>query len=142
MKPISSFITILFFAALSFAGQYPTTEEKIQARLVIKEVENISKVSESLDAFGRGTLEQGKKILGLGAASVYTLASFSEHPDWKVRFWIADILGYLNNPDAARPLERMIENRQERKEVRLRAAKSLKRLNMGVNSREKKNLRP
>jgi hypothetical protein len=108
--------------------RYPTVKEKIEVRLIVRELERISKDSVTLDEFGQRTLKQSQEVLQIGAPAVYSLSLCLNNKDWRVRFWIADILGYLNNPDARRPLLRLLDNNTERQAVRKRAIVSIKML--------------
>jgi hypothetical protein len=119
-------VFLMPFTALS--AHMPNSVEKARVRSVIKEVENISRHCETLDEFGMATVSQGKKILSMGPVAVYALSNWLESPDWKVRFWITDMLGYLENPDAKRPLLRVIRNGAEKQIVREQAQRSLKRI--------------
>lgn len=73
-------------------------------------------------------MKHGVEIMRIGETAVYALSLYTTHPDWKVRFWIVDMLGYLNNPDAKRPLIRILRNEHEKDIVYERAWKSLKSL--------------
>lgn len=113
------------------AEQEPTIYDKINISIIMHEVENISRSTDNLDEFGKRTLKQGKEILDIGAKCIYVLSWYLDNPDWKVRFWIVDIMGYLKNMEAERPLSRVIDNPDEEKTVKDRALKSLKKL--GIN---------
>jgi|GEM_PF-5323190 len=120
---------MLLLSFLSVASaRLPGSAEKEKVRSVIREVESISGKYDSLDEFGRNTVSQGKEVLGIGPSAVYTLSNCLNSPDWKVRFWIADMLGYLDNEDAKRPLLRLVNDKNENIQVRNQAEKSLKRL--------------
>jgi len=106
----------------------PDAEQKAKIGLIISQLEKISKKCGTLEEFGRQTVTLGMNILSIGPSAVYVLSPRINNQDWKVRFWIVDILGYLGNPDAERPLTRVINNETEQEEVREQAAKSLKRL--------------
>jgi len=112
------------------AGQisYPTSVQKNRITLIIKGLAKKSEKANTLDEFGRMSMKESKEVLDMGPGAVYVLSLYWCYPDWKVRYWIADILGYLENPDAERPLQRMLQNPHERDKVKLRVQKSLKRL--------------
>ena len=112
--------------------RFADAAQKARVRSIIKQVEDISKRCKTLDEFGRETVAQGKDMLSVGPCAVYALSNCLGDPDWKVRFWIADMLGYLENPDARRPLLRVIKDESENSEVRRQAEKSLKRLNIPI----------
>jgi HEAT repeat protein len=130
MKIVDSFKpVILILLLISSAGAVmPRGAEKEKVRSVIREVESLSVKYKTLDEFGRNTMLQGKELLAIGPSAVYTLSNCLNSPDWRVRFWIADILGYLDNEDAKRPLLRLINDSNEDMRVRNKAVESLKRL--------------
>ncbi len=98
--------------------------------MVVRALETKSRAAGSLDAFGRATMSEGKVILDLGEGAVYAVALHCGHRDWKVRYWIADMLGYLDNSDAGRPLLRMLEKEGEHPLVKQQALRSMKRLRL------------
>ncbi len=113
-----------------FAAPQPDAAQKAKVRSIIKEVRAISIQCDELEDFGRKTIEQGKQMLSVGPFAVYALSNCLDDPDWKVRFWITDMLGYLENPDARRPLMRVINNVSEEEQVRRQAESSLKKLDV------------
>jgi HEAT repeat protein len=136
----SIFIAVIAIASVQVqGGEYPTWEQKTEVRSVVRQVVLISRASTSLDEVGKRSLKQSTVILKIGAPAVYALSLYLSDSDWKVRYWIADMLGYLENPDARRPLLRLINNDQN-ETVRQRAQRSL---GMVQNvSEDKKNLQP
>jgi len=111
------------------AARPPDAALKARVRSIVKAVENISKRSGTLDEFGQRTVGQGKAVLSIGPGAVYALSNcLSAETDWKVRFWIADMMGYLENPDAVRPLTRLRDDSSQDKRVRKQAEESIKRL--------------
>lgn len=97
-----------------------------QVRSIILEVETASRQFAALDEFGKKTVDQGKAILSIGPAAVYELSARLDNPDWKVRFWIIDILGYLENNDAKNILIKVSVDRKEYGRIREQARRSLK----------------
>lgn len=73
-------------------------------------------------------MRQSAEMLNIGPCAVYELSCLLDHPDWKVRFWIVDMLGYLENPDGVRPLQRVIGDERELDIIRERARLSLRRV--------------
>jgi len=131
--------TLLIVFLLLQAGQtkaycalYPSGAQKARVRAIIAQVGKISSGSASLEDFGRATMGQSKAILAMGPPAVYALSNCLGDPDWKVRFWITDMLGYLDNPDAKRPLKRVLDSSSEKVEVKRRAGESLKRLDTPI----------
>lgn len=129
MKTIIFFCILFIFPSFIHAYQYPDASEKSKIYKIIRSIEKLSQKSKNLNEFGSKTLKQSKDILDIGHSSVYVLSTLLDNPDWKVRFWIVDIMGYLNNIDAERPLIKILNNKNERKIIRKRALKSLRMLN-------------
>jgi hypothetical protein len=112
----------------AYSYDKPALSDKIDISIIIGEVKSLSRKCRDLDTFGRSTMVQSRKVLDMGPCAVYTLSWYLDNPDWKVRFWIADIMGYLDNKDAQAPLLRLIENENEQECVKERALMSLNRL--------------
>jgi len=124
-------LTLLVVIAASLpvsGGQEPDAALKAKVYSIVREVESISRKSRTLDELGSASVLQGQEMLSAGPGAVYVLSNCLANPDWKVRFWIIDMLGYLENPDARRPLMRVIRNVSEKKQLREEAQRSLKRL--------------
>ena len=129
------FVLLLLYCVpyRAFSALQSDAAQKAEVRAIVNEVQSISKRCRTLDEFGRKTIEQGKKVLSIGECAVYPLSTcLDDNTDWKVRFWIIDMLGYLENPDARRPLLRTINNAAEKEIVKQQAEKSLKRLSVPV----------
>jgi len=129
MKIINTFkpLILIMFLIASASAAMPRSAQKEKVRAIIGEVESLSRKYANLDEFGRNTVLQSQEVLAIGPSAVYTLSSCLNSHDWKVRFWIADMLGYMDNEDDKRPLLRLINNTNEDMRVRNQAAKSLKR---------------
>ena len=125
-----SLLIVLMGFSRVFGDQLTSAQEKARVRSIINEVSAISKDCVTLEEFGKRTISQGKDILLAGSAAVYPLSGCLAGSDWKVRFWIVDMMGYLENNDAKRPLMRIIRNKNENPKVRAQAEKSLKRLDL------------
>lgn len=124
-------IGIMLAMSVPLHGGTPR-ECKKEVRRVIRQVTAISRHCRSIDELGRNTLKQSTELLNIGGPAVYALSPCLATEDWKVRFWIADILGYLNNQDARRPLLRLLSNRDEPLRVRRQAYRSLRKLNVPI----------
>ena len=118
-------------ALLQWAGE----KEKAIARSALREVEAIARREKNLDKFGKSTLSQAAVILDFGvqAQPVLLMNLKDKRKDWKVRFWVADILGYVGDEGSAGALWNMEKNLRERKEVRQRARLALR----AIEKREK-----
>lgn len=97
---------------------------------VIRTLGIIAGRTKSLDSFGRSTMAQASEILDAGTPCVEFLSGNLSRRDldWRVRYWIADILGYLKSEASARVLKKMMFDKNERKEVRKRAVQSLEQI--------------
>jgi HEAT repeat protein len=130
MRRALGIFIVFLLCAPCFAGS--TATDKARVRAVVTEVAAVSRRVQTLDELGRRTLEQSRRIIDIGGPAVYALSPQLDTPDWKVRFWIADILGYLDNPDAQRPLLRLLTDPGENRKVRRQAYRSLRRLKVAV----------
>lgn len=96
---------------------------------ILEGVEDIAR-QHDLDYFGRSTLKESVEIMELGAkASPVLVERLKMSKNWKFRFWIVDMLGYIPHRDNIVPLIEVIEDCTEEEIVRLRACESLKELN-------------
>jgi hypothetical protein len=124
---ISILAALLLFSTASHSQAAPDTT-KARVASIITELNIISANSVTLEEFGKNTIRQGAEVLSLGGDSVYLLSPYLRSRDWKVRYWIADILGYTKNKDAKKPLLKVYRDVFERKEIRKCALASLYRL--------------
>jgi len=97
---------------------------------VMSALRRIERRSTSLDQFGRSTMAQAARILAIGPPAIPFLSrNLSDSSTrWRLRYWIADMLGYLQHPDAVRVLTRLRKNKAEHAKVREKARKSLEQL--------------
>lgn len=130
---------VFFISTIAFAAAMATSEEKKRVAAIMAEVSKISKSTEDLNEFGKMSMQQASALFAVGSNSIYVLSLYTGSEDWKIRFWIADILGFMDNPDAQRPLLKMYRNPFEKDIIRKRALSSLYRL--GVFPVDKKLLR-
>jgi hypothetical protein len=118
----------------------PSSSDGAQARRIVHQVELISRRCGGLDDLGRNTLKQSTVLMKMGPSAVYVLSNSLTTPDWKVRFWIADLMGYLGNADAQRPLFRLLQNQNENIRVRRQAYRSLRKLKIVIPAELKRGL--
>jgi hypothetical protein len=119
----------------------PETQPDLQlARSSLAQVESLAKTSRSLDQLGKDTLTQAATFLDLGKTGlpVLTPAVNDRRKDWRVRFWAADLLGYVGVEASVPYLMKAAANEKERKEVRLRALDSI----LGICERENLRIGP
>ena len=90
-------------------------------------MESAAGKSNSLRLLGKRTLAQGAVILDLGAESLPVLleALTDRGRDWKVRYWAADMLGYVGDGQTAYVLMEVARDGKENGPVRVRAVESV-----------------
>ncbi len=104
------------------------TETWQKAESVLKKVEEIAKKYD-LGYLGRNTMNESVEMMDIGTAvSPVLVEKLKVSQNWKFRFWIVDILGFIANKDNIIPLIEVIEDNTEKEIVRLRACESLKEL--------------
>lgn len=103
-------------------------KERVWDRM--EEVEAVARLTKGLDALGRATMPQSVALLELGPDAIAPLSLWLEKgaQDWRMRYWVVDLLGFLKDPDSLKPLVRVVKNSKEAKVVRLRALRSLEEL--------------
>ncbi len=100
--------------------------QKIEKILV--RVERIAEKN-NLDYLGRSTMMESVEILDMGKIVSSTLIEkLKISSNWKFRFWIVDIMGFISSKDNIIPLIEVLENNNEKDIVRMRACESLKEL--------------
>lgn len=103
------------------------TNDKIN--IVLNKVESLSKTND-LDYLGRSTMNESVEVLDCGAAvSSIIIHRLKISENWKFRYWLVDILGYLGSPENVIALVEVIEDNTEKILVRLRACDSISELN-------------
>ena len=123
---IPTFVGMTIWASLAFAG--PREDQITLATL--KRVESIAKRGTSLEQFGKSTLQESAILLDLSAQAVPGLLKHleSRKGDWKARFWAVDMLGYVGDVSAVKPLREIASSRREKTLVRKRARRALKEI--------------
>ena len=111
-------------AFLLIAG---TSEDQI-TQAILKRVEAVAKGQRSLDSVGKSTMEEASIILDLSAGAVPGLLRHLAKPsgDWKARFWVVDMLGYVGGTAAVHDLYKVAVSAGEKRETRKQACKSLR----------------
>ncbi|MFH1416549.1 MAG: HEAT repeat domain-containing protein [Elusimicrobiota bacterium] len=134
----TSIILFTFFCitgcAVTARQKVPVAIEKVDeetAQKVRKTLEKVRKMASqsSLDYLGRNTMNESVMLMDLGpAVSSILVEELRTTSDWKYRFWLVDMLGFLPTPDNIIPLIEVLEDYTENVSVRLRACESLKEL--------------
>ena len=96
----------------------------------LKRVESIAGRETSRETFGKSTLQESAVLLDLSTQAVPGLLKHlkSRKGDWKARFWAVDMLGYVGNASAVRPLRGIASDKREKVLVRKRARRALKEI--------------
>lgn len=96
-------------------------------------LERIYRLSErtSLENLGRGSMSESVALMDIGepAARVISM-KLKEKNNWRYRFWLVDMLGYVGGEGNITPLIEVVEDSSENIRVRLRAAESLRELRL------------
>lgn len=137
------FLFILFLAgcAISPIKRQETTEfnqplynqnyeiEK-QVNQIITTVEKICLSTDNLDLIGKKTMKQSQEIMDIGKdASLPLIKNFQNSDNYKLRYWIVDILGYLQDERNLYILEEIVQDEEENFKVRKKAAESILEIN-------------
>jgi hypothetical protein len=101
--------------------------EKELTRNILIQVESLSNKAKTLDFLGKETMSQSAEIMDLGEESLPVLlqALKDRTKDWKLRYWVTDLLGYVGTGACEDDLLLVIKNPGEKKLIRLRACDSL-----------------
>ena len=141
---MSNTVFIALFSALILSGCTKETSrilpaaESSRVKIDIETAQKINKILDSvrntamehpLDYLGRNTMAEAVKIMdaGVGASEVL-IKRLKTAYDWKFRFWIVDLMGYIPDRDNILPLIEIIEDPLEKDIIRFRACESLKEL--------------
>lgn len=135
------FILLCLLASAEFL--YGGEKEENLIRSVLNQVEIIAQKSKTLDEFGKQTLTQSATILDLkeSSESVLLKTVAQSNKDWKVRFWVVDILGYVGNSETETVLLKIIGNEKEKSLIRIKSLESLMEINKKSGKEHSKNLK-
>ncbi len=97
---------------------------------ILKRVRIKADESQDLDSLGIATMEEAIEMMkvGSGAVKILTEELEGEKDDWRIRFWLIDMLGYLNHEYAVRMLASIMLNSNEKRENRICAIGALGRI--------------
>jgi HEAT repeat protein len=102
------------------------TVQKVES--ILKRVENIAE-KRNLDELGRSTMSESVELMDIGAKVTPVLIDkLKISENWKLRYWIVDLLGYIPNRQNVIPLVEVVEDNTENQITRIRACDSLKEL--------------
>jgi len=103
------------------------TVQKVEK--ILNRVENIAKNRE-LEFLGRSTMSESVELMDMGVKVCPILVSkLKVSRNWKLRFWLVDLLGYIPSRENIISLVEVIEDSTEKEATRLRACESLMELN-------------
>ena len=106
----------------------PETRQRVEH--ILRRVKRASE-SRSLENLGRTTMNEAVVLMDLGNdISSIIIKALKQNGNWKYRFWLVDILGFVGGTGNIIPLVEVIEDTSEHLEVRLRACESLKELRL------------
>ena len=106
----------------------PETIQKVEH--ILNRVKNISERT-LLDDLGRSTMGESVSLMDIGEPSALIIAMKLKEPgNWKYRFWMVDMLGYVGGEMNITPLIEIIEDSSEDIRVRLRACESIKEMKL------------
>ncbi len=109
------------------AGEIDT--ETIQrVENILERVKNLAD-SVSLDRLGSSTMNESVILMDIGEGAVPLLIRDLKTSDnYRYRYWLVDLMGYMNTPHGIIPLVEVIEDEGEEEKVRMRACESIKEL--------------
>jgi hypothetical protein len=134
---IAFFPTVMFFAGCAVRKPPPVTEpasgfDRETRQKIEKTLKTVSSkaANRSLNQLGRSTMKEAVDIMDMGPqVAVLLVEKLKKSGNWKMKYWIVDMLGYIDNSNSIFPLLEIIEDPSEKQQVRLRACETLKELN-------------
>lgn len=114
-----------FVKNISFTLQEKKVKEKVLQH--IKRIRGICQKVEDLEVIGFVTMKDGKAIVDLGNNAIPTLLEIlgDRNEDWKVRFFVMELLGNIPDERNKEPLIVMFQDNSERNVLRISAAKNI-----------------
>lgn len=139
LSGLSVFSIFYFLFNLSFAGP---NEEQL-ATSVLSEVRQIASKTKNLEELGKQSLSQATVLLDLKEPVLPVLEQIllAREENWKVRYWVTDLVGYIGNVKTSEKLLKIVTNNKELSLIRRRALDSIleiERRNAGFGKRELK----
>ena len=137
-------LLLLFAANPLGAGSRGDDKEAPLAQGILNQVETAARKAKTLEELGKETLSQSAEILDLGEAAQKPLleALKDRKKDWKLRFWVVDILGYVGDGASEGALLKAARNSKENKLVRGRAKKALREVRERISASKSRPSRP
>ncbi|MGM0568217.1 MAG: HEAT repeat domain-containing protein [Elusimicrobiota bacterium] len=95
---------------------------------ILNKIKRIASES-SLNFLGRTTMNEAVYLMEIGSPIVpLMIKELKTSSNMNYRFWLVDLLGYMNTPKGIIPLVEVIEDEREDEKVRIRACISIKSL--------------
>ncbi|MEA3506371.1 MAG: HEAT repeat domain-containing protein [Elusimicrobiota bacterium] len=134
---LSSILLSFIFFGCAARRPFAVTEpdrglDKEKQQRIEKILDSVSQKASrlSLENLGRSTMKESVDIIDMGTlAASHLIRKLKKARSWKMRYWLVDMLGYIQSRDGLWPLLEIIEDPTEKEEVRLRACEALKELN-------------
>jgi len=102
---------------------------QIKIKGILKEVEELAKKYRNLENFGIATMQQSIEIMDIGKrASAFLIDELYTTSNYNFKYWLVDMLGYLNDRRNIFPLLSIIEDENEDLNLRKRAIESIKEI--------------
>lgn len=99
------------------------TQQKIES--ILDKIDRIAKRS-TLEYLGKSTMKESVDIMDSGPMISYILIEYLKTSEnWKFRYWLVDMLGYLRTRHNIIPLIEVIEDATENVSVRIKACESV-----------------
>lgn len=96
----------------------------------LSSVETTARRCKNLKTLGQNTIEETTLLLDIGPSHLSFLSNYlSAHKkDWRVQFWLVDLLGYIGNQATAVELTAVLANPNERTIVKKQALQSIEQI--------------
>lgn len=123
---LSGLLFICFILSPRYSPLFASQEEKL-IQNTLEQVEKICKRTKNIESLGKETLSQSAVLLDLSESSLPALIKIvrNRNKDWRMRYWAADMIGYVGNPKTVAVLLKLAQNKKEKKLIRLRALDSI-----------------
>lgn len=124
-------------------GLSAETNEEQLASSVLSQVRFIASKTKTLEELGKQTLSQAAIFLDMKESALPILhrALKPAEKNWKVRYWVCDLLGYIGNAETSQKLLQIVGDENEVNLTRRRALDSIleiERRESGIGKKELK----
>ncbi len=106
------------------------TETRQRVEHILGRIRTASR-EKTLENLGRSTMSESVALMDMGdRIAPILIQELKSGSNWKFRFWLVDMLGFVGGYGNILPLVEVIEDNSEREKVRLRACESIKELRL------------